>query len=67
MKLSTPLRSRLRKEMTTELANFKSRATEKSRDLQHRGIIRKAIRTYDEAVVRGKRQFTDWQAVLAFP
>src|SRR5436190_17669748 len=48
--------------MTTELQDFKSRATEKSADLQHRGIIAKAIRTYDEAVVRGKRQFTDWQA-----
>jgi L-lactate dehydrogenase complex protein LldF len=51
--------------LTTELQDFKSRATEKSRDLQHRGIIRKAIRTYDEAVVRGKRQFTDWQAARA--
>jgi|GEM_PF-7066761 len=50
--------------MTTELQDFKSRAAEKTADparAGHRGIIAKAIRTYDEQVARVKRQFTDWQ------
>jgi hypothetical protein len=37
--------------MTTELQDFKSRATEKSADLQHRGIIAKAIRTYSRTLL----------------
>jgi L-lactate dehydrogenase complex protein LldF len=51
--------------MNVEVKEFKSRAAEKTADLRHRGIIAKAIRTYDEAVSRGKRQFTDWQAARA--
>jgi L-lactate dehydrogenase complex protein LldF len=53
--------------MTTELQDFKSRAAEMADPARAglRGIIAKAIRTYDEAVARGKRQFTDWQAARA--
>ena len=47
--------------MTTTLEQFKHDAAEKTADLRHRGVIQKAIATYDAAVARGRLRFADWQ------
>ncbi len=46
---------------TTAFEQFKRAAAEKTADLRHRGVIQKAIATYDAAVARGRLRFADWQ------
>ena len=40
---------------------FRSAATAKARDLDHRAVIQKNIGTYNAAVAKGKARFADWQ------
>jgi L-lactate dehydrogenase complex protein LldF len=47
--------------MTSNAQQFLEAAAVKAADLRHRGVIQKAISTYDAAVARGKARFADWQ------
>jgi len=50
---------------TATATQFKRAAAAKAADLHHRGVIQKAISTYDAAVARGKTRFADWENARA--
>jgi L-lactate dehydrogenase complex protein LldF len=51
--------------MTPTLQQFRSDATTKSADPQHRAVIRRNMATYHLSVARGKARFLDWEEARA--